>query len=119
MNSRPAVRHRGPEDYVLNLGQMRDSALLASFRAPAETLDQETSVLHGATREIDSRRQKDSAASKNKGTLVLRGRGRTTRRPGARRGGAAATADTTAGPSSARGSTGRLGRMSHIVDAEV
>ena len=65
------MRHLGGDKYVLNLGQMWDSALLTSFRMPVPTLDQETAVLHGATREIDSRRQKDGVTGKAQGSSML------------------------------------------------
>ena len=58
------MRHLGGDKYVLNLGQMWDSALLTSFHVPVPTLDQETAVLHGATCEIDSWWQKDGVTGK-------------------------------------------------------
>ena len=115
---RPAVRHLGRPDFVLNLGQMRDSALLTKFRIPAPTLDKETAVLEGATREIDGRRQKDGVRAADIGTSILRGRGRSSQR-GGRPAQRSAPSGTARGQRRGPGVRGGRGRQSQLRETEM
>ncbi|XP_006464096.1 hypothetical protein AGABI2DRAFT_120883 [Agaricus bisporus var. bisporus H97] len=53
-----AIRHRVPDNLILNTSQMRDATLLAQFRLQPAPLDRNEAILEGARFEIDMRKSK-------------------------------------------------------------
>ncbi|ETW79803.1 hypothetical protein HETIRDRAFT_48824 [Heterobasidion irregulare TC 32-1] len=80
--TRRAVCHKGRLDYVLNVGQLHDACHMTSFRVAPPFIDEDTAILTGAAREIDSRKRDDTSTAVLLGHGALRGRARASRSNG-------------------------------------
>jgi hypothetical protein len=69
--TKPALSHKNPGDLILNTARMRDSALFTQFRKSDffNAMDMETSILQGATNEINMRKatQTESMSGRGRG----------------------------------------------------
>ncbi|KZV90434.1 hypothetical protein EXIGLDRAFT_649329, partial [Exidia glandulosa HHB12029] len=62
--TRPVIAHTGTSNWILNLGQMRDAAVLQQVAIPQPRLDMDACIESGIQRELASRKDTESAAAK-------------------------------------------------------